>query len=100
MEQPQVYKDVTLLITHYNRSSSLERLFRSFRDMGVWFEDVVVSDDKSREEHLERIRALQKEFDFRLITTPENRGLGHNINKGQDAVKTPYTLYIQEDFVP
>src|SRR5690606_22146434 len=27
-------------------------------------------------------------------------GLGNNINKGQDAIVTPYTLYIQEDFVP
>jgi hypothetical protein len=34
------------------------------------------------------------------VTTPRNRGLGHNLNKGQDAVKTPYTLYVQEDFVP
>ena len=27
-------------------------------------------------------------------------GLGNNINKGQDAVKTPLTLYVQEDFTP
>jgi hypothetical protein len=26
--------------------------------------------------------------------------LGNNINKGQDAVTTHYTLYVQEDFVP
>jgi hypothetical protein len=26
--------------------------------------------------------------------------LGNNINKGQDAVKTPFTLYVQEDFIP
>lgn len=36
----------------------------------------------------------------RVITTPQNKGLGNNINKGQDAVKTPLTLYVQEDFVP
>src|SRR5690606_39124240 len=29
-----------------------------------------------------------------------NKGLGNNINKGQDAVHTPFTLYVQEDFVP
>ena len=29
-----------------------------------------------------------------------NRGHGHSINKGQDEVKTPYTIYVQEDFVP
>jgi hypothetical protein len=26
--------------------------------------------------------------------------LGNNLNKGQDAVLTPYTLYVQEDFTP
>lgn len=29
-----------------------------------------------------------------------NGKLGNNINKGQDKVNTPYTLYVQEDFVP
>src|SRR5690606_5540039 len=32
--------------------------------------------------------------------TVVNKGLGNNINKGQDAIKPPYTLYIQEDFEP
>ena len=100
MKHLKIYKDVTLLITHYNRSSSLERLLRAFMNIGAWFEDVVVSDDCSREKHLRRVKALQKDFSFKLITTPENKGLGHNINKGQDAVKTPFTLYVQEDFVP
>lgn len=91
---------VTLLITHYNRSASLERSLKAFRELNCSFEDIVVSDDGSKPEHLERLRELQREYSFRLVTTPVNRGLGHNLNKGQDAVKTPYTLYVQEDFRP
>ena len=94
------FPDVTLLITHYNRSQSLERLLNTFQLYGIRFEDVVVSDDGSKPENLEKVKLLQNKFIFRLITTPKNKGLGNNINKGQDAVKTPYTLYVQEDFEP
>jgi len=94
------FPNVTLLITHYNRSSSLERLLSAFEKLECKFGDIVVSDDCSKPENLQRIMQMEKTFNFRLITTPVNKGLGNNINKGQDAVKTQYTLYVQEDFVP
>lgn len=94
------FPDTTLLITHYNRSGSLERLLATFESLGCQFADIVVSDDGSKPEHLEKVTALTGRFPFRLITTPKNRGLGNNINKGQDAVQTAYTLYVQEDFQP
>ena len=94
------FPEVTLLITHYNRFQSLKRLLTVFREINCNFGDIVVSDDGSKPEQLEQVLALAKEFSFRAITTPKNRGLGNNINKGQDAVNTPLTLYIQEDFVP
>lgn len=94
------FKDVTLLVTHYNRSSSLERLLRSFIELNCSFEDIVVSDDGSSADHVDYLKSLQQELGFRLITTPVNKGLGNNINKGQDAVNTMYTFYVQEDFEP
>ncbi|WP_207532880.1 glycosyltransferase family A protein [Desertivirga arenae] len=100
MSSSYYFKGITLLITHYNRSKSLERLLRSFKDQGYQFEDIVVSDDGSKIEHMSCLLSLQKDYSFNLVTTPENKGLGNNINKGQEAVKTPYTLYVQEDFVP
>lgn len=100
MSDHYYFHGVTLLITHYNRSSSLERLLATFQSLSCRFEDIIVSDDGSKPEHIERIKALHGSYSFRLITTPKNKGLGNNINKGQDAVNTPYTLYVQEDFVP
>lgn len=94
------FQGVTLLVTHYNRSSSLERLLTAFETLDCKFEDIVVSDDGSSAEHQEVLKKMKLRFPFRLITTPVNRGLGNNINKGQEAVKTPLTLYVQEDFVP
>ena len=94
------FADVTLLVTHYNRSTSLERLLSAFEQLDCRFEAIVVSDDGSRSEHLDYLRSLQTRYTFKLVTTPVNKGLGNNINKGQDAVDTPYTLYVQEDFIP
>lgn len=94
------FKDVTLLITHYNRSVSLGRLLKAFKEQNCSFEDIVVSDDGSRPDQLERLKALQPQYNFRLIASPVNKGLANNINKGQNAVNTIYTLYVQEDFIP
>jgi glycosyltransferase involved in cell wall biosynthesis len=95
-----MFADVTLLITHYNRSNSLKRLLAAFADLNCSFADVVVSDDGSQPVHLESVKSLQSQYKFRLVTAPVNKGLANNLNKGQEAVTTPYTLYVQEDFVP
>lgn len=100
MNNAYFFKDVTLLITHYNRSNSLERLLLAFRKLDISFEAIVVSDDGSKPEHLEKLKSYEQTYGITLVTTPQNKGLGNNINKGQDAVKTPYTLYVQEDFDP
>lgn len=100
MKQNHHFPEVTLLITHYNRSNSLENLLKCYHRLNCQFGDIVVSDDCSAEIHINHLKNLQKEFPFRLITTSKNKGLGNNINKGQDAVTTPYTLYVQEDFEP
>lgn len=95
-----VFNDISVLITHYNRSKSLERLLKGLQEHDLHFDQIVVSDDGSRAEHFEYVKALQKIYPFKLVTTPINKGLGNNINKGQNVINTPYTLYIQEDFVP
>lgn len=95
-----IFNDVTLLITHYNRSKSLERLLKSFLDLNCHFEKIIVSDDSSSELHKDYISTLRDKYNFDFITSEINRGLGNNINKGQAAVTTTFTLYVQEDFIP
>jgi len=94
------FNDVTLLITHYNRTDSLERLLTTFKSLNCSFENIVVSDDGSNKDNIKKLNKLQELFSFKLIETDINKGLGNNINKGQDAVNTEYTLYVQEDFIP
>ena len=95
----QHFPQVTLLITHYNRSRSLINLLTVFQQQST-FGHIIVSDDGSLSSHIKALNDFKKVVDFELITTEKNSGLGNNINKGQDAVKTPYTLYVQEDFEP
>ncbi len=99
MNDHYYFEDVSLLVTHYNRSKSLERLLVSLEQQGCFFKEIVVSDDCSNEEHIDYMEKLRTKFDFTLVIADRNGGLGKNMNKGQDAVKTPYTLYVQEDFI-
>lgn len=95
------FPQITLLITHYNRSKSLENLLATFLALNCVFGEIVVSDDGSRDEHLSYIESTLKEkYTFKLVKAEKNSGLGNNMNKGQDAVTLPYTLYVQEDFEP
>ncbi|WP_207536148.1 glycosyltransferase family A protein [Desertivirga arenae] len=92
------FSQITLLITHYNRSSSLNRLLATLKELDIFFAEIIVSDDGSDALHLKELRQFQATYKFSLITAEKNSGLGNNINKGQKEVKTPYTLYVQEDF--
>lgn len=94
------FPKIGLLITHYNRTKSLENLLKAFQSLNCTFGNIIVSDDGSKREHLDKVKDLQLKYSFQLICASENKGLGNNINKGQDAVKVPFTLYIQEDFEP
>lgn len=94
------FNEIGLLITHYNRSTSLERLLIKLQNLKLSFSQIVVSDDGSRPEHLKPVEQMAKIHGIDLVTTVKNRGLGNNINKGQDRINTNYTLYLQEDFVP
>jgi len=97
---PFHFPTITLLVTHYNRSQSLARLLQAFRKQEITFGSIVVSDDGSKPEQVDKLKDMVPNYQFNLVTTPQNKGLGNNINKGQDAVTTPYTLYVQEDFDP
>ena len=52
------FPEITLLITHFNRSRSLENMLKTFRNLGCEFGEVVVSDDGSDVAHLDYIKAL------------------------------------------
>lgn len=91
---------ISLLITHYNRSESLSILLQRLEDLQIKFFEIIVSDDCSIDKHLTRLKSLQKRFNFTLLTTPKNKGLGASLNALHNHATSDYLLYIQEDFVP
>ena len=49
---------------------------------------------------MDQLKQIQQLYGFKLILSEVNKGLGNNLNKGQDAVTSEFTLYVQEDFIP
>ncbi|WP_231427166.1 glycosyltransferase [Pedobacter sp. Leaf250] len=94
------FSAISLLITHYNRPGSLANLLQTLKKHNCNFGEIVVSDDGSKPIFQNQLHQLRQEYNFKLVGTEINRGLGNNLNKGQDAVTRPFTLYLQEDFEP
>ena len=87
--------ELTVLFITYNRSDMLEQSYQAIRACpelkGV---KVVVSDDFSKAEHIERIQRMG--FD-KVVLAQRNGGLGRNNNKGLRAVDTEFCLMVQDD---
>jgi glycosyltransferase involved in cell wall biosynthesis len=78
--KPEYFEEVTLLVTHYNRSKSLERLLEGLKSAGCNFYHIVVSDDCSAPVHVEYLKELQYTYHFNLISgpAPANAGAYYN----------------------
>lgn len=90
----------SLLITHYNRSSSLKLLLSKMDLLNISFSKIIVSDDHSDMQHLSALEEMSIQFGFELLTTPVNKGLGASLNALQQAASSELLFYVQEDFVP
>ncbi len=89
--------DISFLITHFQRPSALEALIKSIRTTPFSFKyEIVVSDDCSSKENLLEIKTFNPD---QLITSSNNNGLGHNLNKGIKACKGNFIVYVQEDHI-
>jgi glycosyltransferase involved in cell wall biosynthesis len=89
-------KQISFLITHYNRPAALKSCIESIKNLSLSNYEIVVSDDASAPE-IQQI--IQEFFIDTVVIAAENLGLGANLNKGIRACKGEYILYCQEDFV-
>lgn len=88
--------EFSFLITHFNRSSELERCVNSILKLGLKSFEIIVNDDASDNFHLNKVKLLQKD---KLILSNQNRGLANSINRGISLCSGKYIIYCQEDFI-
>lgn len=88
---------LSVLITHYNRPEALAICIAAIRKLEFSVPiELVVSDDGSKPEHVKELHKLAIDT---LVTTPTNKGLASNLNRGIKACKGNYIMYVQEDFI-
>jgi glycosyltransferase involved in cell wall biosynthesis len=87
--------ELSVLFITYNRSDMLEKSFQAIKACpDLKGARVLVSDDFSKPEHIERIQRMG--FD-KVVLAQRNGGLGRNNNKGLRAVDTDFCLMVQDD---
>ena len=86
---------ISFLITHYNRSDDLEYCVKSILDLNLTNYEIIVSDDGSDLEHVEKIKSFRID---KLLLWDQNQGLASNLNKGIAFCEGNYLIYCQEDF--
>ena len=89
-------KQISFLITHYNRPDDLLQCIGAIKKLEVVDSEIVVCDDASQEEHLKTIQDYEID---QLILSKTNQGLAANINKGIKECQGEYIIYCQEDFL-
>lgn len=86
-------QDVTLVIVNYNSAAVIEKCLEPLK--GVT--NVVIVDNASNDDSLERVRRLRPDSD--IILNDTNLGYGCAVNQGFARVGTPYALLINPDAV-
>lgn len=90
--------DISVLLVTYNRSDMLERTVHFLReraDLDGLIVEYVITDDASEPAHLDRVLSLAADTH---VTSPVNRGLGHNCNKGIAACAGKLIFQLQDDW--
>lgn len=88
---------LSILITHFNRPEALAICIAAIKKVKFQIPiELVVSDDGSRPENLSPLQELPIDV---LVTSPKNKGLASNLNRGIKACKGDFIMYIQEDFI-
>jgi glycosyltransferase involved in cell wall biosynthesis len=93
-----MYK-LTVIVCVYNEENSLFKALRSLYNNVIYQDtEIILIDDRSPNPVTRRILALIAKFTrYRVICSPENRGLSHSRNLGFQEAGTPYVLPLDGD---
>lgn len=96
-------KDVTVVITHYERPHMLDGLLKSLTNQTAKGFQVIIVDDASQSKEakikLKELASRSFEFALKILVADENRYLGAARNLGLRHVETKYVVFIDDDNV-
>ena len=88
---------VSVVCANYNHGIHLPDLLDSIRLSTVLPEEIILVDDGSTDDSLEKIRSYTDMDMLRVIAFPEHRGLAHALNEGVRQAKSKYIMRIDAD---
>lgn len=91
--------DISVVVTNYNYGRYIRRCLRSLlsQDLDRNRYEIIVVDDKSRDDSLEAIAAFVKAGDVKVIVNPKNLGVGGSSRAGVDHSRGKYFVRVDAD---
>lgn len=90
---------ISVIVPLYNEESrlaNLSKIFNFFKKKNFNYELILINDG-SRDKTLDQLNELSKNFKFKLISYPENRGKGYAVKMGMMKARGKYRLFTDID---
>jgi glycosyltransferase involved in cell wall biosynthesis len=91
--------DISVVVTNYNYGRYIRRCLRSLLSQEIDRQryEVIVVDDKSKDDSLEAIAAFLEAGDIRLVANEKRLGVGGSARRGVDHARGKYFVRVDAD---
>ena len=90
---------VSICILCYNAEDTISRAIESATDQDYPNKEIIVVDDASTDASSKKLKELQKEYNFNLITHAQNKGQGSARNTAIEAATGEFVIFFDDDDV-
>lgn len=92
-------KFLTVVVPVYNERKRLERIKKVYRYLKKqkYSSELIVVNDGSTDDTLEKLKQLRKKYPFKLISYIENKGRGYAVKNAFLKYKSKYNLFLDVD---
>lgn len=87
----------TVVIPTYNRASYIDKAIQSVMDQTFPHWKLLIIDDASTDDTVEKLQPYLENPNIRLLTLPENKGISHVLNLALQEIDTPYFIQLDSD---
>lgn len=87
----------TVVIPTYNRALFIEKAIESVQTQSFPHWKILVIDDASTDDTVDKVQPYLDDPRIRLIILPENKGISHVLNIALEEIDTPYFVQLDSD---